>query len=79
MVGVSTGGLSLALWAPFRLFHPPLFIPWEAVEGCRSIEGYLGKWTRVTVRGGGSLTFTGQAAKAICRHAGQRGLAEGAA
>lgn len=29
-VGVSTQGISLALRAPFRLFHPPLFIPWEA-------------------------------------------------
>ena len=37
-VGVSSRGLSLALWVPFRLFHAPLFIPWEALERCRRIE-----------------------------------------
>lgn len=78
-VGVSPRGFSLALWAPFRLFHPPLFIPWEAVESCRSIEWYRGKGAQVAVRDGGSLTVTGQAAAAITRHAAQRGLAEGAA
>ena len=71
--------MSLALWAPFRLFHPPLFIPWQAVESCRRIEHYASPWTQVTVRDGGTLTFTGRAAEAISRHADQRGLGEGAA
>jgi len=79
MVGVSPRGMSLALWAPFRLFHPPLFIPWQAVESCRRIEHYASPWTQVTVRDGGTLTFTGRAAEAISRHADQRGLGEGAA
>jgi hypothetical protein len=78
-VGVSTGGISLALWAPFRLFHPPLFVPWEAVESCRVLELPGGNLTQVTVHHGGSLTVSGQAAVAIRRHAVQRGLAEGAA
>jgi hypothetical protein len=79
-VGVSSRGLSLALWAPFRLFHPPLFIPWEALEGCRRIEHYRrGPWMLVTLRDGGDHTVTGQAAAAISRYAAERGLAEGAA
>jgi hypothetical protein len=78
-VGVSSRGLSLALWAPFRLFHPPLFIPWEALERCRSIEHYRAPRTLVTLRDGGDLTVTGQAAAAIFRYAAERGLAEGAA
>lgn len=75
-VGVGYRGFSLTLWAPFRLFHPPLFIPWEAVENCRSIEHYWGKWTQVTVRDGGSLTVTGRAAAAISRHAVERDPAD---
>ena len=25
-------GIRLAVWAPFRLGHPPLFIPWSAMH-----------------------------------------------
>jgi hypothetical protein len=79
MVGVSPQGLSLALWAPFRLLHPPLFLPWEALESCRSIECLWGKATLLTVRDGGNLTFTGRAAVAIADYAAQRGVSGGAA
>jgi hypothetical protein len=79
-VGVSSRGLSLAVWAPFSLFHPPLFIPWEALEKCRRIEHYRqGPWTLVTLREGGDFTVTGQAAEAVFRYAAERGLAEGVA
>jgi hypothetical protein len=65
-VGISSQGLSLALWAPFGLFHSPLFIRWEALERCRSIEWHIrGQLTQITVRDGGNLTVTGQAAAAI--------------
>lgn len=79
-VGVSSRGLSLVVWAPFSLFHPPLFIPWEALEKCRRIEHYRqGPWTLVTLREGGDFTITGQAAEAVFRYAAERGLAEGVA
>lgn len=69
-VGVSSRGLSLAVWAPFSLFHPPLFIPWEALEKCRRIEHYRqGPWTLVTLREGGNFTVTGRAAEAVFRYA----------
>ena len=72
-VGVGREGVSLALWAPFRLFHPPLFIPWQAVKSYRIIAQYRGDWTHVTLREGGSLTVSGRAAAAIARHAVQEG------
>jgi hypothetical protein len=78
-IGVGPEGLSLSLWTPFRLFHPPLFIPWEAVTSCRIIAHYGGDWTHLTLREGGSLTVSGRAAAAIARHAVRQGLAEGAA
>jgi len=79
-VGVSSRGLSLVRWTPFRLFHPPRFIPREALESCRSIEWHRGgQWTQITVRDGGDLTVTGQAAAAIFRYAADRGLPQGTA
>lgn len=79
-VGVGSRGFSLALWAPFALFHPPMFIPWEALERCRSVEWPRGgPLTQITVRDGGELTVTGRAGAAIFRYATERGLAEGAA
>ena len=67
-LGVSTQGLSLALWGPFRLFHPPLFLPWDAVESCRSIEAYGRQVLQLEVKHGGSLTVYGRAAVAIARY-----------
>jgi hypothetical protein len=78
-VGVSTGGISLALWGPFSLFHPPVFVPWIAVESCRTIEVYGAHATQLTVEHGESLTVYGQAAAAIARSSAQRGFAGGAA
>jgi hypothetical protein len=73
-VGIGADGMSLALWAPFRLFHPPLFIPWEAVEACRIIPWLRGDLVQLTVGGGGTLTFADGTAKAIARRAEERGL-----
>ena len=67
MVGVGDRGISLALFAPFRLWHPPLFIPWEAVEGCRRMEHIAGPVTELRVREGGTLTFVGAPGTAIAR------------
>ncbi len=31
-VHVASDGMYLLLWAPFRIGHPPLFLPWEAMH-----------------------------------------------
>src|SRR6476469_6745769 len=31
----SQEGLHLSVWLPFRLGHPPLFIPWDAIRNAR--------------------------------------------
>jgi hypothetical protein len=31
-VELNERGLLLSMWAPFRLFHPPMLIPWDAVK-----------------------------------------------
>src|SRR5947199_6512295 len=33
-VTIGSDGFGLALWLPFRPFHPKLFIPWHVVERC---------------------------------------------
>ena len=77
-VGVGAAGLSLALWAPFKLFHPPLFIPWDAVARCRAVERIRGRWTQVTTRNGIDVTFAGRVADDVYDQAVARGLVEGA-
>lgn len=72
-VGVSGRGISLALWGPFSLFHPPLFIPWEAVESCRATAVYGSHTTQLTVQHGESLTLHGKAAAAIARRNAHQG------
>ncbi|HYC31537.1 MAG TPA: hypothetical protein VEB59_04565 [Gemmatimonadales bacterium] len=67
MIGVGDRGISLDLWAPFRLWHPALFIPWAAVEGCRRLAHMVGPVTQVRIRGGETLTFAGRAGEAVAR------------
>ncbi len=35
-VGADSTGLYLSVWAIFRIFHPPLFIPWSEISVRRS-------------------------------------------
>ena len=74
-IGVGDRGISVALWAPFRLGHPPIFVPWNGVESSRRVEHMVGPVTQVTVRGGGTLMFVGRAGAAIARRLEQRGAA----
>jgi hypothetical protein len=74
-IGVGSRGISLALWAPFRLFHPPMFIPWEDVEKCRISEWFRGtQLMQITVRDGVELSVTGRAAPVLFRYASERSL-----
>ncbi|MGH7535673.1 MAG: hypothetical protein ACREMG_08815 [Gemmatimonadales bacterium] len=74
-IGLGEAGILLALWAPFRLFHPPLRIPWSAVETCTAQELSWGRSVRVGLRGGGSFQAYGNAADAILRWWTERGFA----
>lgn len=76
-VGLGAGGISLELWAPFRLFHPPIFIPWEAIERLRVVPLARGSATQIRVRDGGSLTLSGRVAAAIADGAARRGVPTG--
>ncbi len=57
-IGVSERGISLALWAPMRLFHPALLIPWRAIESCERKTIGWHQAVQVTLRDGdGFLAF----------------------
>lgn len=71
-IGVAARGISVELWAPFRLFHPPFHLPWDAVENCRVVELIGGSLTHLEIRGGGTLTVGGRAGAAIARAAAER-------
>ena len=78
-IGVGERGFSLALWVPFRMFHPTVFIPWEEVKTCRMIEWFREtQLTQITVRNGVELSVTGRAAPALFRYAAEHGLTEDA-
>jgi hypothetical protein len=64
-VGLSERGISLALWAPFRLFHPPLLIPWSAVEECKPRPTVGRPGAQIVLRGGGGFQVYGRAATAL--------------
>lgn len=34
-VRVGTEGIDISIFLPFRLFHPPLLIPWNAFDSCK--------------------------------------------
>lgn len=36
MAGATPVGLYLAMWFPFRVGHPPLLIPWEAIRNAET-------------------------------------------
>jgi hypothetical protein len=73
-VVLSPRGMAIALWAPFRLFHAPLFIPWQAVETCAVTDGLRGERSAlVTLKDGARFRVYGKAAEAISMHLGQHG------
>jgi hypothetical protein len=71
-IGLSERGISLALWAPFRLFHPPLLIPWTAVDECRPIPTLNHDGVRIILRDGGGFQVYGKAATALASLWNQR-------
>ena len=65
-VTVGRSGMALSVLFLFRVLHPPLFIPWSAVETVRPEMSWLTKQTAVYVRGFHKrLLFRGRAGKKI--------------
>jgi hypothetical protein len=64
-IGVSDRGISLSLWLPMRLFHPPLLIPWRSVRSCdpKTLAWYKGR--TVNLGDGEGFWVQGKAAEAI--------------
>jgi len=50
-VTVGHGGIHLAMFLPFRLFHPPLFIPWAMIETAVGKRFLFYRYTRIRIRG----------------------------
>jgi hypothetical protein len=64
-IGVSERGISLALWLPMRLFHPPLLIPWRSVRSCEPKTHGWHKGRSVDLGDGEGFWVQGRAAEAI--------------
>jgi hypothetical protein len=63
---VGRGGFSLSILFPFRFMHPPLLIPWSAVERCEQVRFWFVRHTAVHVTGfGRRLLFMGGLGRAI--------------
>jgi hypothetical protein len=62
---VSPYGTSLRIWLPFRFFHPPLFIPWRAVQTVEMRRWLFFTIVRVRLSTDEELTFTGGLGKTI--------------
>jgi hypothetical protein len=57
-------GIALSVQFLFRLFHPPLFIPWEAIVSCEETKVWFRRATRLEIRDPENrITFYGRVAK----------------
>lgn len=70
-VRVGHDGLDISVILAWSFFHPPLLIPWEAIDSCVKAPLYFAKRTRLTLKNPKySLYFDGELAKEIekCYH-----------
>jgi hypothetical protein len=59
-------GMSLSVFLPFRFFHPPLLIPWNAVSSCRQERFWFMKCTAIELLDPQmQMLFLGKAGKEI--------------
>ena len=58
-------GLLLSVWGPFGLGHPPMLIPWDAIETCERDFTPWGDAARISIGDRGGLLVHGPAGKAI--------------
>ena len=59
---IGSKGLALSILFPFRFLHPPLLIPWSAIDRCEEVKFWFRRPVAVSVAGfnrrllfGGSL------------------------
>ena len=64
-VELNERGLNLSMWAPFRLFHPPMLIPWEAVKKWERKLTPWGDAVVIELEHGGGVILYGRAAAAM--------------
>ncbi len=65
-VTLGPAGIGLSVIFPYRLLHPPLFIPWSAVESAQRERSWLVNHVAVNIRGFEKrLFFRGTAGKKI--------------
>ena len=64
-VELNERGLLLSMWAPFRLFHPPMLIPWEAVTQWERKLTPWGDAVVIELKNEGGLILYGRAAEAV--------------
>ena len=65
-VTVDEAGFLLSIFFPFRLFSPPLFVPWSAVAAVETKRILFGRTTRFRLRDIGTvLSIQGRAGDAM--------------
>lgn len=67
IIRVDHRGIRLKVWPMFRILHPPLEIPWSAIEGCEMQKAFL-LWPRTAIYVSGfrhPLRIYGRAGKEI--------------
>lgn len=65
-VTVHPSGFHLSVMVLLRLFSPPLFIPWEAVESVTEKQTLFKRYALICIRGHGSrLALHGRAGRAV--------------
>lgn len=65
-VTVSAEGFSLSVLFLFRFMHPPLFIPWSAIERCENVRRWFSERVAVQLPGfSPQLLFGGEAGRRI--------------
>lgn len=76
-VALADDGVHLRTWLIFRFMHPPLLIPWDAIEGCEEKRFFFSRTVMVHLRGTGTrIRLYGAAGTAV--EEGWRRLGTGA-
>jgi hypothetical protein len=71
-VTVGEEGVALSVLVLFRPLHPPLFIPWSAIESCTLRNFWFFKRAVVTISSPKQqMAFDGKVSKAILTHCGK--------
>jgi hypothetical protein len=64
-VGVGEWGVGLSVLLPFRFMHPPIAIPWEAVQSCGDARFAFWSGSELRLHSGQRIMLWGPAGAAI--------------